>query len=216
MGRWDPLYLVQSSGRGLAELLRLLAVEPLSETLTDMNDTNSMGTKTAAAAFTRWLTRQRHGIADKKEVLTFWLAPSRPADTQLRVGIGPTATTTAVLYLHQWKPDVVGKGTGGYVWGGARRLAAHLAEHGDGRGPCPAGTVAVPGQCPTSPPPASPPLRLPSIIELRHHPRPQPFKPTPTVPHTCPSRPAMGQAGGAGTRVRHWGRRACGLVARVA
>ena len=103
----------------------------------------------AAAAVTRWLTRQRHGIADKKEVLTFWLAPSRPEDTQLRVGVGKSATLT----LQQWKPDVVGKGTGGYVWGGARRLAAYLAEHGDGRGPCPAGSAAVQGRCCQDPPP---------------------------------------------------------------
>eukprot|EP00286_Rhodomonas_abbreviata_P006349 CAMPEP_0181338048 /NCGR_PEP_ID=MMETSP1101-20121128/28411_1 /TAXON_ID=46948 /ORGANISM="Rhodomonas abbreviata, Strain Caron Lab Isolate" /LENGTH=313 /DNA_ID=CAMNT_0023448717 /DNA_START=8 /DNA_END=947 /DNA_ORIENTATION=+ len=40
------------------------------------------------------------------------------------------ATQTCVVTIEQWRGADVG--SGGYVWGAARRLAKHLREHGDG------------------------------------------------------------------------------------
>lgn len=110
----------------------------------------------------RWLTRLGHQCEDWSTLLSFNLCPFPSVSTSLAVaprahvaralphnitqtdtanalpatqaqsiGSGAAAVAgTVLLQLTQWPGSAVG--SGGFVWGGARRLAAHLQAHGDG------------------------------------------------------------------------------------
>ena len=83
----------------------------------------------------RWFTRLRHRCADAVDCLEFSLVPLQSWTTQLRVAGACTLT------LQQWRGSDVG--SGGYVWGGARRMATHFATHGDGCAARPLENVAA-------------------------------------------------------------------------
>ena len=69
------------------------------------------------------LTRALHRCSDMVNILTFSLCPFSKWQTELRVG-------SSRLQLEQWPGAKVG--SGGFVWGAARRLSEYLEQHGDG------------------------------------------------------------------------------------
>lgn len=85
-------------------------------------------------------TRARHRFADCMDVAAFALCPLDSWSTQLHLPaltassadqkIGGRVNDAAIdLTIDQW----TALGSGGFVWNGARRLAAILQQHGDGQ-----------------------------------------------------------------------------------
>ena len=68
-------------------------------------------------------------MSDLWTVLTFSCSPLPAGDSRIVVRSGKDVPL-AVLQLEQWSGSRVG--SGGYLWGGSRRLASYLEDHGDG------------------------------------------------------------------------------------
>jgi hypothetical protein len=78
----------------------------------------------------RWLTRLQHRFADVANLLEFSLSPLKQWNTTIQQTVQTKNTAKSLLKLEQWGGSQVG--SGGFVWGGARRLAHHFSIHGDG------------------------------------------------------------------------------------
>ena len=71
----------------------------------------------------RWFTRLQHRAEDIRNICFFALCPLKSVSTTICVGNNDTAKQ---LQIEQW----TSLGSGGFVWSGARRLAAYLDQHG--------------------------------------------------------------------------------------
>ena len=83
-----------------------------------------------------WMTRSRQRIVDFGDILSFSFYPFASCRTMLNLGGGVPA-----IQLEMWPGRSVG--SGGFVWGAARRLASHLRLHGDGCAADPAGAFGA-------------------------------------------------------------------------
>jgi len=82
-----------------------------------------------------WFTRLKHRANDMASLIAFSFSPFSSFNTQLIVRRRPNEVNNddnVVLNIAQWPGSKVG--SGGFVWDGARRLALHLEQHGDGCG----------------------------------------------------------------------------------
>jgi len=69
-----------------------------------------------------WLLRLHQRVSDLATVAAFSLFPIAPSTSMY--------VKHVVLQIQQWRGSIVG--SGGYIWGGSRRLAHYLEAHGDG------------------------------------------------------------------------------------
>lgn len=81
-----------------------------------------------------WLTRLGHRVSDFYTIGAFSMSGN--SSTSLRVG-------PAVLSLQQWAGPKVG--SGGYLWGGSRRMCDYLESNGDGNPVSATGRTRGPG-----------------------------------------------------------------------
>ena len=95
------------------------------------------------------LTRARHRAADGVDIAAFALCPLPSWSTQLHLPASSNTSNNSSsaarsLTIDQW----TSLGSGGFVWNGARRLAAQLQQNGDGQKARPATTAADGTICP--------------------------------------------------------------------
>jgi len=104
-------------------------IAPLSLTTRVVNST-------PAGRTAQWMARLQHRISDVQTIAAFSLCPLRSWSTELRLqqeeetGCSSSAdndnNASKSLKIEQW----TAMGSGGFVWGGSRRLAAYLRKNG--------------------------------------------------------------------------------------